>query len=50
MDLDVNYCRETLKNVQAIWGRPVYNTTNEDKEFIYRFDGENKEDEIKKQI
>ena len=52
VDLDVNYCRETLKNVQAIWNRPVcLITINEEKEMIYRFDGENfKEDEIKRQV
>ena len=52
VDLDVNYCRETLKNVQAIWGRPVcLATTSEDKNMLYRFDGENfKENEIKAQV
>jgi RNA polymerase sigma factor (sigma-70 family) len=40
VDLDVNYVSETLKNLFAIWRRPVnLKTKYEDKEVIFHFDG-----------
>lgn len=39
-DLDVQYCAETLKNLFALWKRPVnLSTKYEDKEVIFKFDG-----------
>ncbi len=40
VDLDVNYVSETLKNLFAIWRRPVnLKTKYEDKEVVFHFDG-----------
>ena len=39
-DLDVQYCVETLKNLYALWKRPVnLSTRYDDKEVIFKFDG-----------
>jgi stage V sporulation protein R len=39
-DLDVQYCAETLKNLFALWKRPVnLSTKYEDKEVVFKFDG-----------
>lgn len=40
VDLDVNFANETLRNLFAIWRRPVnLKTKYEDKEVIFHFDG-----------
>ena len=40
IDMQPNYMVETLKNVQAIWGRPVNLATVQDQQpKLYRFDG-----------
>ncbi len=40
VDLDVNYVNETLRNLFAIWRRPVnLKTKYEEKEVIFHFDG-----------
>jgi stage V sporulation protein R len=40
VDLDVNFANETLRNLYAIWRRPVnLKTKYEDKEVIFQFDG-----------
>jgi stage V sporulation protein R len=40
VDLDMNYCADTLRNVYAIWSRPVnIKTKYDDKEVIFHFDG-----------
>lgn len=40
VDLDVSFAQETLKNLYAIWRRPVnLKTKYEDKEVIFNFDG-----------
>jgi stage V sporulation protein R len=40
VDLDVNFAHETLRNLFAIWRRPVnLRTKYEDKEIIFHFDG-----------
>jgi stage V sporulation protein R len=40
VDLDVNFADETLRNLYAIWKRPVnLRTKYEDKEVIFHFDG-----------
>jgi stage V sporulation protein R len=40
VDLDVNFANETLRNLYAIWRRPVnLKTKYEDKEVIFHFDG-----------
>ncbi len=40
VDLDANYVNETLRNLFAIWRRPVnLKTKYEDKEVIFHFDG-----------
>lgn len=40
VDLDVNFASETLRNLYAIWRRPVnLRTTYEEKEVIFHFDG-----------
>jgi stage V sporulation protein R len=40
VDLDVNFANETLRNLFAIWRRPVnLKTRYEDKEVIFHFDG-----------
>jgi stage V sporulation protein R len=40
VDLDVNFANETLRNLFAIWKRPVnLRTKYEDKEVIFHFDG-----------
>lgn len=39
-DLDVQYCSETLKNLYALWKRPVnLSTRYDDKEVVFKFDG-----------
>lgn len=39
-DLDVQYCAETLKNLFALWKRPVnLSTKYDDKEVVFKFDG-----------
>jgi stage V sporulation protein R len=41
IDLQPDFMTETLKNVFAIWGRPVNLTTAMDNEgMLYRFDGQ----------
>lgn len=40
VDLDVNFANETLRNLYAIWRRPVnLRTKYEDKEVVFCFDG-----------
>ncbi len=40
VDLDVNFANETLRNLFAIWRRPVnLKTKYEDKEVVFHFDG-----------
>ena len=40
VDLDVNFANETLRNLFAIWKRPVnLKTKYDDKEVIFNFDG-----------
>ncbi|MGK0367217.1 MAG: stage V sporulation protein R, partial [Thermoproteota archaeon] len=40
VDLDMQYASDTLKNIYAIWKRPVnLRTTFEDKEVIFNFNG-----------
>jgi len=40
VDLDVNYASETLRNLFALWKRPVnLQTTLEDKGVVFKFDG-----------
>lgn len=40
VDLDVNFANETLRNLFAIWRRPVnLKTRYEDKEVVFNFDG-----------
>jgi len=40
VDLDVNFANETLRNLYAIWRRPVnLKTKYEEKEVIFHFDG-----------
>jgi stage V sporulation protein R len=40
VDLDVNFASETLRNLYAIWRRPVnLRTKYEDKEVVFHFDG-----------
>ncbi len=40
VDLDVNFASETLRNLFAIWRRPVnLKTKYEDKEVVFHFDG-----------
>jgi stage V sporulation protein R len=40
VDLDVNFAQETLKNLYAIWRRPVnLKTKYEEKEVVFNFDG-----------
>jgi stage V sporulation protein R len=40
VDLDVNFASETLRNLYAIWRRPVnLKTRYEDKEVVFHFDG-----------
>jgi stage V sporulation protein R len=40
VDLDVNFANETLRNLYAIWRRPVnLKTKYEDKEVVFHFDG-----------
>lgn len=40
VDLDINFAADTLKNIQALWKRPVnIQTIEEDKDKIYCFDG-----------
>jgi stage V sporulation protein R len=40
VDLDLQYAADTLKNIHAIWKRPVNIVTKyEDKEVIFKFDG-----------
>lgn len=40
VDLDVNYVNETLRNLFAIWRRPVnLKTKYEEKEVVFHFDG-----------
>ncbi|MGE3610203.1 MAG: SpoVR family protein [Bacteriovoracaceae bacterium] len=40
VDLDVNFANETLRNLYAIWRRPVnLRTKYEDKEVVFHFDG-----------
>jgi stage V sporulation protein R len=40
VDLDVNFAHETLRNLFALWKRPVnLRTKYEDKEVIFNFDG-----------
>lgn len=40
VDLDVNFANETLRNLYAIWRRPVnLRTSYEEKEVIFHFDG-----------
>lgn len=40
VDLDVNFASETLRNLYAIWKRPVnLRTKYEDKEVVFHFDG-----------
>jgi stage V sporulation protein R len=40
VDLDVNFASETLRNLYAIWRRPVnLKTTYEEKEVVFHFDG-----------
>lgn len=52
VDLDMQYSKETLKNIYAIWSRPVHLSSNlESREFILSFDGEHfKERLISKQV
>ncbi len=52
VDLDVNYARDTLKNLHKIWTRPVnLCTVSEDRQVMYCFDGENlREKMIAKQV
>jgi stage V sporulation protein R len=40
VDLDVNFANETIRNLYAIWRRPVnLKTRYEDKDVIFHFDG-----------
>jgi stage V sporulation protein R len=40
VDLDINFASETLRNLYALWKRPVnLKTAYEDKEVIFTFDG-----------
>lgn len=40
VDLDVHYAADTLKNIYALWKRPVNLTTiSEEKSLMYHFDG-----------
>lgn len=40
VDLDAEFAHQTMKNLHAIWKRPVnLSTTYEDKEVIFKFDG-----------
>ncbi|MCT4640864.1 MAG: SpoVR family protein, partial [Bacteriovoracaceae bacterium] len=42
VDLDGQFAEQTMKNIHAIWKRPVnLSTVYEDKEVIFRFDGKN---------
>jgi stage V sporulation protein R len=42
VDLDANFAHETMRNIFAIWKRPVYlQTKYEDKEVLFSFDGKN---------
>lgn len=52
VDLDVQYARETLKNIHAIWTRPTHVlTVAEDRQVLLSFDGENfKEKPVNKQV
>lgn len=52
VELDMQYAKETLKNVQAIWSRPAHVlSSSDDRQFILSFDGENfKEKLIAKQV
>lgn len=45
VDLHVNEARDTVANVQRIWGRPVHlETVVEGKKHVFSFDGEKHED------
>ena len=40
VDLDLNFASETMKNIYAIWKRPINLQTHyDDNEIIYTFDG-----------
>lgn len=40
VDLDAEFAHQTMKNLHAIWKRPInLSTTYEEKEVIFRFDG-----------
>ncbi|MFN8369720.1 MAG: SpoVR family protein [Bacteriovoracaceae bacterium] len=40
VDLDLNYCQETMKNIHALWKRPVNMVTRyDDKETVFVYDG-----------
>jgi stage V sporulation protein R len=52
VELDMQYAKETLKNIHAIWTRPAHVlSSSDDRQFILSFDGENfKEKLIAKQV
>ena len=40
VDLDAEFAHQTMKNMHAIWKRPIsLSTTYEEKEVIFKFDG-----------